>query len=101
MRILDLFRSPKVMPFPKLVPFSLLRKKTMEQYIVQPQKFVSTSTWPCYLPNLSVSCAYMVSGLPADEGNYHLILRLLVFIKNRPVLVSIFLVPFPRMMPFH
>lgn len=66
MRI-DLFRSPKVMLFPKLVLFSLLHTEAMKQYIVQHQKFVSTSTWPCYFLSL-------VPGLPVKEGNYCLIL---------------------------
>lgn len=99
--MLNLFRSPEAMPFQKPVPSAVLHKETMEQYIAVHQNLVSTSTWPCGLPALIVHCACMVPGHPANAGNYHSTLNLHIFIESLPLLMSIFLVRFPSVMPFH
>lgn len=101
LRTLNLFRSPEAIPLPKPVSSAVSHKETMEQYIVQHQKMVLTSTWPCCLPDFSIPCTYMMPGLPAKAGNYHSTLSLHIFIESLPILMSIFLVCFLRVMPFH
>lgn len=66
----------------------------MDLYIVQHQKFVSTPTWPWWLPNFSVSFAYTMPDLPANEANHHLILINLSKIDLFLCLFSLF--PFPE-----